>query len=317
MGLTFQKAVRRRIPLKIGIAGPSGSGKTLGALALARRLMPAGRIAVVDTENGSASLYADECSFEVLELRPPYLTKKYLEAMDAALEAKFDLLIVDSISHQWDGEGGILQRKEQADARGGNHFSNWAPFTKEHNAFRSRLLNYPIPLLATMRSKQAYQVEENGGKKAAPKKLGLQPIQREGMDYEFTVCFDLQMDHRATTSKDRTKLFTGQLVDLLDPATADAIKAWHERGEEVAPGAATNDRDEGPGAVLCPAGANEGTPLRDLDDKTLLNMAAWCHEHGKYPEVAEAAILVVDQRQRDREEAQGFPPDALFAEVTP
>ena len=220
----FKKATRTAQKVKIGVTGPSGAGKTLGALALAHQLAPTGKVAVIDTENGSASLYADRYAFDTLEIGPPYLTKKYVEAVNAAVEAGYEVLVIDSISHQWDGDGGILQRKEETDARGGNHFSNWQPFTKEHNEFRGLLLHAPVHVIATMRSKMAYSQEE-GGKKQV-KKVGLQPIQRDGMEYEFTVTFDVQMDHKASASKDRTSLFAGKLTDLLSPTTGKALLAW-------------------------------------------------------------------------------------------
>lgn len=222
----FKKATRQQQKLKIAVTGPSGAGKTKGALQLAKELANGGTVAVIDTENGSASLYADQFEFDTLNLSPPYLSSKYLEAIVAAVDAGFAALVIDTISHQWEGDGGILQRKEDADHRGGNHFANWQPFTKEHNAFKSALLTAPIHIIATMRSKQAYQVEDGQGKKSAPKKMGLQPLQREGMEYEFTVNFDLQMDHKATASKDRTELFDGKLTDLLTGKAGEKLLAW-------------------------------------------------------------------------------------------
>src|SRR5690606_1739204 len=153
-----------------------------------------------------------------LDIRPPYLTAKYLEAIEAAIANGYQALVIDSISHQWDGEGGILQRKEEADqVPGSNHWTNWGPFTREHNRFRSAILNCPIHLIVTLRSKMAYTQSDSGGKKKI-EKLGMQPIQREGMEYEFTVTFDLAMTHRATSGgaagKDRTGLFDGKQTDL-------------------------------------------------------------------------------------------------------
>lgn len=223
----FAPASRRATKLKLAIEGPSGSGKTLGALALAHGLAAGDRVAVIDTENGSASLYADRFPFDTLELRPPYLTSKYQDAVQAAIDGGYAVVVIDSLSHQWEGEGSVLQRKEQADARGGNHFSNWAPFSKEHNEFRALILNAPLHLIGTMRSKMAYAQEGGGdGKKTTIKKLGLQPIQREGMEYEFTIAFDVQMDHRALASKDRTGLFATELVDLIDPRVSERLLSW-------------------------------------------------------------------------------------------
>jgi len=224
----FQKATRRAQKLKIAVQGPSGSGKTWGALALAKGLAQGGKVALVDSENGSASLYADRFDFDAQDITPPYLTKKYVEQVKEAVEGGYKVCVLDTISHQWDGTGGILQRKEATDARGGNHFSNWEPFTKEHNEFRALLLHAPIHIIATMRSKMAYSQEKNG-EKSSIKKLGLQPIQRDGMEYEFTVAFDVQMDHRATASKDRTGLFGTDLLDLSDAsAVAGRMLEWLE-----------------------------------------------------------------------------------------
>lgn len=235
----FKRATRRAAKIKLAIQGPSGSGKTLGALALAHGLANGGKVAVIDTENGSASLYADKYEFDTLEISPPYLTKKYEAAIKSAVDGGYAALVIDSISHQWEGDGGILQRKDEADARpGSNHWTNWGPFTKEHNEFRSLLLSAPIHVLATMRSKMAYTQSETNGKKKI-EKLGLQPIQREGMEYEFWIAFDVQMDHIATASKDRTGLFKTGAADLADPKVANRILAWLDSAAPIA--LASND----------------------------------------------------------------------------
>lgn len=242
---SFSPASRRAVKLKIAVQGPSGSGKTLGALALAYGLAQGERIAVIDTENGSASLYADRYQFDTLEIGPPYLTKKYQEAVQAAIDGGYGALVIDSISHQWDGDGGILQRKEEKDARGGNHFSNWEPFTKEHNAFRSLILSSQLHIVVTMRSKMAY-AQESAGSKTEIKKLGLQPIQREGMEYEFAVAFDVQMDHRAAASKDRTGLFTEGLANLLDSSVPQRLLHWLQTAAPAAAVVADAPKDEAP-----------------------------------------------------------------------
>jgi hypothetical protein len=238
--IQFTRATRQAVKLKLAVQGPSGSGKTLGALALAQALAEGGKVALIDTENGSAALYADRFPFDTIVMHPPYETKKYEAAVKAAIGAGYAAVVIDSISHQWDGDGGILQRKEAVDARGGNHFSNWEPFSKEHNRFRALILDAPVHIVSTMRSKMAYAQEQNGNKTSI-KKLGLQPTQRDGMEYEFTIAFDVQMDHRAAASKDRTGLFSGNLHDLLDPAVPKALLEWlktaapiEENGKAVA-----------------------------------------------------------------------------------
>jgi hypothetical protein len=231
-GMVFKKAERKKAKLKLAIAGPSGSGKTMSALRLAQGI--GGKIAVIDTENGSASLYADRFEFDTLPLYPPYTTEKYLAAMDAAVRAGYELVIIDSISHQWAGEGGVLNRKEQMDARGGNSYTNWGKLTPEQEKFKSAILHYPAHLIVTMRSKQDYILVENDKGKQAPRKVGMAPVQREGMEYEFTTVFDVAMNHEAAVSKDRTSIFNDQHF-MVTEKTGEALKAWLNSGADVTP----------------------------------------------------------------------------------
>ena len=228
-----QKAVKSRVKLKVGVQGPSGSGKTWGALALARNMWPESKICLIDTENESASLYADRWDFDTIPLRAPFTTDRYIQAIDAAIDGKYDVVIIDSITPQWDGEGGILRRKEELDRRpGANSYTNWATFTPEHEKFKQHLVQSPIHLICTMRSTQEYAMSEKDGKKKI-EKLGMSPIQRAGFSYEFSIVFDLQMDHIATVDKDRTGLFDARTFSLSDPKVAKEIKNWLESGKVV------------------------------------------------------------------------------------
>lgn len=156
--------------------------------------------------------------------------------MQVAVAGGYDFLIVDSISHQWDGEGGILRRKEEKDRAGGNSFANWASFTPEHTRFVEFIKQLPVHTIVTMRSKQAYVMEKNEKGKEIPRKVGLDPIQREGMEYEYTLVFEVGMSHRATTSKNRTTLFRNDdLIDLADPKVAVSIREWLQNGEAPSP----------------------------------------------------------------------------------
>lgn len=235
--MTFKKAERRQHKPKLALTGPSGSGKTFSALLLAAGMGK--KIAVIDTENGSASLYADMdkgplkgIKFDVLEIDPPYTIEKYVRAIEAAQAEGYDVLICDSISHAWAGEGGLLSKKEALDQRGGNSYTNWAGITKEHELFKARILNADIVLVCTMRSKQDYVLETNDKGKAAPKKVGMAPVQRDGMEYEFTTVFDLAMDHNAAASKDRTSMFDGQIFKITKK-TGEQIMAWLAGGKPV------------------------------------------------------------------------------------
>ncbi|MHB8053657.1 MAG: AAA family ATPase [Candidatus Aminicenantales bacterium] len=234
---TFTKAERKQAKLRILITGPSGAGKTFSALLIASGIGK--RIAVADSENRSASICADRTegplaglAFDIMDIEPPYTVDKFTAAIDAAIAAKYDVLLLDSISHEWAGEGGLLSKKEALDQRGGNSYTNWAGISKEHEIFKARLINADIHLICTARSKQDYVLEMNDKGKQAPKKVGLAPIQREGMEYEFTTVFDLAMDHNAVASKDRTSLFDGQ---IFKPSieTGKKIMAWLMGGKPV------------------------------------------------------------------------------------
>jgi hypothetical protein len=219
----FQKAVRKNVKLKLAITGPSGSGKTYSALRLAAGMSK--KVCVIDSENKSASLYADKFNFDVCEIMPPFTVEKYIESIDAAEKAGYEVIVLDSISQMWAGEGGLLEQKEAIDARGGNSFSNWRVITKQHEKFKSAMLQSTCHLIATMRSKQDYAMQSDDKGKVAPKKLGLAPIQRAELEYEYTIVFDIAMDHNAKTSKDRTDLFRDEIFQVTE-ATGEKILKW-------------------------------------------------------------------------------------------
>lgn len=231
--MAFKKAERTQAKLKIAMTGPSGSGKTYSALRLAKGL--GGKIALIDTENKSASLYSDRFDFDVLEIEPPYTNEKYLAALQEAEKAKYDVLIIDSLSHQWAGEGGLLNKKEQMDARGGNSFANWAKMTPEHEKFKSAIVHSDMHIIGTMRSKTEYAVgEKENGKGTTVKRMGMAPIQRDGMEYEFTVVFDVAINHEAEVSKDRTSLFVGKIFQVTEE-TGKILSKWVSEGIAVKP----------------------------------------------------------------------------------
>jgi hypothetical protein len=221
--MSFKKATRTQAKLKIAMTGPSGSGKTFSSLLLAKGM--AKKIAFVDTENHSASLYADRFEFDELTLSPPFTVQKYIQAIQDAVKGGYEVLIIDSLTHAWAGEGGLLAKKEALDSRGGNSYTNWASITKEHEALKNAFLQSPIHLIATMRSKQDYILELNEKGKSQPKKVGLAPIQRDGMEYEFTTVFDIGMDHQYVASKDRTGLFDG-VIEKITESTGEKLISW-------------------------------------------------------------------------------------------
>nr|DAX79434.1 MAG TPA: AAA domain protein [Caudoviricetes sp.] len=205
--MQFAKAERKKSKLRLALAGPSGSGKTYGALLVAKGL--GGKIAVIDTEKGSASLYSNLVDFDVLELEPPYSPSNYVSAVKLAEKCGYDVVIIDSITHEWTGSGGCLEMNEEtAKAKyRGNTWSAWNDTKAKHRVFIDALLSCQAHIIVTMRSKtETAQVEVNGKKQV--QKLGMKSEQNDGIEYEFTTVLDLIHDGNfALPSKDRTGLF--------------------------------------------------------------------------------------------------------------
>ncbi|WJD60624.1 ATP-binding protein [Pseudomonas kurunegalensis] len=225
----FKKAERKQAKLRLALAGPSGSGKTMSALLMAKGL--GGRIAVIDTEHGSASLYADIADFDVLELHAPYSPERYAEAITAAEQAGYSVLIVDSYSHEWTGSGGCLESNEKLAHQKfkGNTWAAWNETTPRHRKLTDKILTSPLHIICTMRSKT--ETVQGEGKKVI--KLGMKSEQRDGTDYEFTVVLDITHDgHAAIASKDRTKLF--DQPEVISEDTGRRLLAWLNDGKSQA-----------------------------------------------------------------------------------
>ena len=224
--MEFKPAQRKRAKLRLAIAGPSGAGKSYSSLVVASGIAPWSKIAVIDSENGSAELYAHLGGYSVLTIEAPYDPQKYINAIHIAEQSGFEVIIIDSLSHAWNGEGGILdQQGKVADVKyKGNSWAAWRECTPKHNALVEAMLKSSCHIIATMRSKTEYaQVTENG--KTGIKKLGMAPIQRDGMEYEFTAVFDLSLEHVVSISKDRTGLFDGHYFKP-DVMTGRKLLTW-------------------------------------------------------------------------------------------
>jgi hypothetical protein len=192
-----------------------------------------GKVAVVDTENGSADLYAHLLDYDVMTLKPPYDVLDYIGAIEAAEKEGYNVIILDSISHAWAGEGGLLdQQGKIADSGKGNSYTAWRTVTPKHNKFIEKMLGCNLHLIATMRAKTEYVLEKNDKGRDVPRKVGMAPIQREGMDYEFTTVFDIDLNHNAACSKDRTSMFDGKIFPL-NEKTGEQLLKWLDQGTEA------------------------------------------------------------------------------------
>lgn len=228
--MKFEKAMRKKAKLRLALTGPSGSGKTYSALLVAKGI--GGKVAFIDTEKGSASLYSDIADFDVLELDPPFSPERFIEAIKSAEDAGYETLILDSITHEWGGVGGCLELVDtiaKAKYRG-NSWSAWSEINPRHRLFLDAILRSPMHIIATMRSKtETAQVEENGRKKVA--KLGMKSEQRDGVEYEFTTVLDIAHEtHHAIASKDRTKLFSNSDPMVISESTGKMLLDWLESG---------------------------------------------------------------------------------------
>ncbi len=223
MNLTLRKSNRKQAKIKLALQGASGSGKTYSALLLAKGMTDDwSKVAVIDTENGSADLYADLGQYNVLPLHHPYSPEMYIKAIDVCVENGIEVLIIDSLSHCWE------YLLDEHSKMAGNSFTNWSKITPRLNALIQAILNAPIHVIATLRTKQDYVLSTKNGK-VVPEKVGLKAIQRDGVDYEFTIVLEINAKHQATTSKDRTGLFVNLPAFSITEQTGARIKTWCER----------------------------------------------------------------------------------------
>lgn len=232
--MELRNAERKQAKIKMGLQAPSGAGKTYSALLLAYGLINDwSRIAVIDTENHSADLYAHLGNYQVLAFEQPFSPERYIQAIEVCEKAGMEAIILDSISHEWEGVGGIL---DIHGAMMGNSFTNWAKVTPRHNAFVQKVLQSASHIIATIRSKQDYVLSEKNGK-MVPEKIGLKGVTREGLDYEFTIVLELDLKHQATATKDRTQLFMDKPSFIITPENGKTIKSWCESGAAPTPAA--------------------------------------------------------------------------------
>ncbi|MGB2984932.1 MAG: ATP-binding protein [Phycisphaerae bacterium] len=200
----FEKATKKRARLRMALDGPSGCGKTYTGLIFATALADGGQIAVIDTERGSASKYADLFEFDVLELSN-YHPKRYIEAIEAAEAAGYDVLLIDSLSHAWEGESGVLDLHDKAMTaqRVSNSFTAWKDVTPLQRQLVDKILQSSCHIIATMRTKTEWVLETDSRGKAIPKRVGMKAVQRQGIEYEFDIVGDMDVDHNLIISKTR------------------------------------------------------------------------------------------------------------------
>jgi hypothetical protein len=296
----IHRATKRRAKLRLGMSGPAGSGKTYSALLIASGL--GGRVGMIDTEHGSGDLYADLLpeGYDVLRLTPPFTPGRYIEAIRALEQAGVNTIIIDSLTHAWSGEGGSLDRQGKIADRSGNSWQAWRQVTPEHNALVEALLQSRCHIIATMRAKTEYvqEKDERTGKQIV-RKIGLAPIMRDGIDYEFTIFMELDAQHNAYIGKDRTRLFDGQVIRP-DAEVGRRLLAWLQAGEEepaaVAPALSEQQKKELADSIR---------KARDLDELYHVFAAAYRTANAVPDQAALAELTrIKDERKAELEAAE-------------
>jgi hypothetical protein len=215
--MPFVHATKNKLKARVALDGPTGAGKTLSALYLARALAgPDGKIAGIDTERGSMRLYSDKVTFDVSELHPDdpggFSPVNYVKAIHDAEKAKYDVIVIDSLTHAWEGEGGALDQVDDAASRiKGNSYAAWRNVTPMHREMVDAILQSSVHIVATMRSQMDYiQAKDKEGRTTITK-VGMAPIQRKGMEYEFTLVGDMDVDHKLIITKSRCDMMADKV----------------------------------------------------------------------------------------------------------
>ena len=275
--MKLQKAERQQVKLRIGISGASGFGKTYSALLLAYGITnDYSKIAVIDSENGSASLYAHLGGFNVINLNGPYPPENYIKAIELCEKSGIQVIVIDSVSHEWNGVGGCLELHEKL----GGRFQDWSKVSPRHQAFIDKILQSSCHIITTTRRKVDYSLETESNGKTKVVKHGTKEITREGFEYELTLNLELINDnHLATASKDRTGLFMNKPEFVINSATGKKLIAW----------------------------CNEGIDLKDVLDQieVCTTLEGLRHIYQKYPNLQSSILEKILKRKEGLEEVKG------------
>jgi hypothetical protein len=228
MSFILKKASKQAKKLRILLSASSGSGKTYGSLLIANGITGDwSKICVIDTERDSASIYSDLGEFNTIPLDAPYTPERYIQAITVAEEAGMEVIIIDSITHEWSGSGGCLDMHNRL----GGKFQDWGIVTPKHNAFIDKMLRSSAHIIATVRRKEEYALTQSSNGRMQVEKMGMGEVQRDGINYEFDIVFEiLNSNHYSKATKDRTRLFINKEEGVLTKETGEALKKWASQG---------------------------------------------------------------------------------------
>lgn len=228
MTTQLRKATRQKAKIRLGFSSVSGGGKTYSALLVASGMTSWDKIAVIDTENMSADLYSHLGEYNVLTIQAPFTPEKYIEAIKECESAGMEVIIIDSITHEWDGKGGCLEIVDKL----GGRYQDWGKVTPRHQAFIDAILQCKSHIFTTVRRKQDYEMSKDKDGKIKVEKVGMKEVTREGFEYELTANLELDTRHNATATKDRTGLFIDKPSFVPSAETGRALLQWCNSGAE-------------------------------------------------------------------------------------
>lgn len=314
--MAFIKAVKTNSKLRMALIGPAGAGKTYTALSVAAGL--GGRVAVLDSEHGSASKYADLFEFDVIEPET-FSPQVYIDAMLEAERAGYGVIILDSLSHAWAGKGGALEMVDAASRRAkGNKFVAWGEVTPLQQTMVDTILTANIHVIATIRSKMEYTQDLDSEGRKVVRKLGMQPVQRDQLEYEFDLVGDLDNENTMTVTKSRIPALSGAVIRKPGKPLAEALTGWLAgavREPRPAPAVVEHAQQPAPAAVASPvtattvAGTVDARPAASkpagapsLEDAYAAWKAAWAkanklgiHNKEFYASMADNISTIVDR----------------------
>lgn len=225
----LRKVSRKKAKIRLGLSGVAGGGKTYSALLIAYGICKDwSKVAVIDTENNSADLYEHLGDYNVLPLHAPYAPERYIEAINECESAGMEVIIIDSITHEWDGKGGCLEIVEKL----GGRYQDWGKVTPRHQSLVDKILSSKCHIITTVRRKQDYEMSKGIDGKLKVEKAGLKEVTREGWEYELTTNLQIDQNHLATASKDRTGLFAGKPEFIPTVETGEMISEWCDSGAD-------------------------------------------------------------------------------------
>lgn len=262
--MQLRKATRKKAKLRLGLSAVSGAGKTMSALLIASGMTTWDKIALIDTENGSGDLYSHLGDYNVITLTAPFTPERYIQAIKSCEDAGMEVIIIDSITHEWDGKGGILEIHGKMT---GNSFTNWNTVNPRHTAFINSILESKCHVITTVRRKQEYELSKDSQGKSQVNKLGMKEVTREGWEYEVTANLELDINHNATSSKDRTGLFDGKPAFTPSAETGKMLLDWCNQGIETSASALPELTSDHPNWGKVIAALNDGIDMATIRTK--------------------------------------------------